>query len=261
MNMRKILMITLLALLIMTLAFATGAQASPKVGDVIPFGEWEWLVLDVQDNKALIITNDVIEQRPYNVGGGKRVEGVSVTWETCTLREYLNGEFLQKFTPRELGRIEETKILNPKNLWYSSDGENDTIDKVFLLNLEEVDKYFGDSGDYLNKVRKTSNDGKLINAHDGLAFSNSNDSSRIAKFGNEASTWWLRSLGDYSNVHTAAAVTIYGEILGNKSLALSSSLDYQRYAAYVFIDGVVNVRGYTVGHRDGGVRPALWLLL
>jgi len=56
-------------------------------------------VLDVQGDKALMITKDVIEKRPYNV------QDTDVTWETCDLRKYLNGEFLQKFTEEERGKM------------------------------------------------------------------------------------------------------------------------------------------------------------
>jgi hypothetical protein len=30
-----------------------------KIGDIIPFGEYNWRVLDVQGDRALIITEDV----------------------------------------------------------------------------------------------------------------------------------------------------------------------------------------------------------
>jgi len=218
------------AAIVLMFAFVTGVQASPRVGDVIPFGEWNWRVLDVQDGKALIITENLIEPRPYNV------ELTEVTWEKCTLREYLNGEFLQKFTAEEQRRIAETRVSNPYNLWYGTNGGNDTNDKVFLLSLEEVDKYFGDSGDYQNKRRMRYEgqypNGKWVAADDGPAFSNANDSDRIAKYNDAASWWWLRSPG------------------------FSSS-----YAAFVLYDGNVHVYGISVNFDYGGVRPALWLNL
>ena len=199
-----------------------------QVGSVIQFGGYDWRVLDVQGNKALIITEHIIEQRPYNV------ELTEVTWEMCTLRKYLNGEFLQKFSKEEQARISETRINNPNNLWYGTAGGNDTTDKIFLLSLEEADKYFGNSGDYENKRRKSWDDknDKWVSADDGFAFSNVNDSDRIAQYNNQVSWWYLRSPG-------------------------RSSL----LAAPVFYDGPVYVRGLSVGSARGGVRPALWLNL
>ena len=203
--------------IVLMLAFVTGVQASPKTGDIIPFGEWDWRVLDVHDGKALIITENVIEERPYIV------DGTEVTWETCALREYLNGEFLQKFTTSERERIEETRILNPDNLWYGTNGGNATIDKVFLLSLEEVSRYFDDSGDYQNK--------NSMEWYDGFGFSNTNDSKRIASSDKYASWWWwLRSPGSYGT-----------------------------NAAVVNDEGFVIVDGYGGDSVYGGVRPALWL--
>ena len=194
----------------------------------IQFGGYDWCVLDVQGDKALIIAQDIVEIRPYNE------QSTNITWETCSLRRYLNGEFLQKFSKEEQAQIVETKIYNPDNLWYGTKGGNDTTDKIFLLSLEEVDKYFGDSGDYLNKRRvkysaRQYPNGKMVPANDGYGFSNENVGNRISKFKNEASWWWLRSPGQY---HEAAGV-----------------LDV----------GFVYVTGCFVSFDFGGVRPALWI--
>ena len=224
------LVIALAAAGLIALPAAGARPAPPKVGEVIEFGEWNWRVLDVKDGRALIITENIIEKRPYNA------QYREVTWETSSLREYLNGEFLKKFTAEEQERIVETRIQNPDNLWNGTSGGNDTIDKVFLLSLEEVDRYFGNSGDYDNEIRKEYEDeypvGKLIPADDGWFFSNKNDSARIAKYDNEAWCWWLRSPGDYGN-----------------------------YAASVGDDGSVGVYGFYVTYDHGSVRPALWLNL
>jgi len=82
---------------------ARDASHAP-LGGVIQFGGHDWRVLDVQNNRALIITENIIERRPYNV------ELDDVTWETSTLRRYLNGEFLQKFSREDQARIAETRI-------------------------------------------------------------------------------------------------------------------------------------------------------
>ena len=203
-----------------------GIKTGPQKNSNIPFGNYEWRVLDVQDDKALILSENVIEQRPYNV------QYTSVTWETCTLQKYLNNEFLQKFTVEQQRRIVETRVTNNDNLWYGTKGGNDTMDKVFLLSLEEVDRYFGDSGDYQSKRRKNYKDGKFVAANDGYCFSNTHDGERVAKLSNKSYGWWLRSSG------------------GNVSRA-----------AFVFYGGGVIVLGDTVSLERGGVRPALWLHL
>ena len=157
---------------------------SLQVGSVIQFGGYDWRVLDVQGNKALIITEHIIEQRPYNV------DNKDVTWETCTLREYLNGEFLQKFSAEDQARIAETRINNPNNQQYGTNGGNDTNDKIFLLSIEEANRYF------------------------------SSDSERIAKVANgTASWWWLRSPGLLSfgaaGVHDDGLVNVAGGVVSD----------------------------------------------
>jgi len=177
-----------------------------KIGGVIKFGNYDWLVLDVNDGNALIISNNIIEQREYNV---KRK---NVTWEKCTLRKYLNGEFLRKFSAADRKKISETLISN-NNTWVSTDGGKDTKDKIFLLSLEEADKYFGNSGDYQNIKRINSKDEEDTKGH---YLSNSHNDSRISKLDNGAFEWWLRSPGGVSD--TAAFVERKGFIFFNGCL-------------------------------------------
>jgi len=202
---------------------------SVSIGETIQFGGYSWLVLEVQEGKALLITEEIIEANLYHL------ELTDVTWETCFLRSYLNGIFLRKFSDEEQERILETCINNPGNLWYGTPGGADTNDKVFLLSLEEVDRYFGDSGDYHNERRKRWRVNGIEENDDGWAFSNTYDGEREATFGYGPSWWWLRSPG---SVRPAAATVNAG--------------------------GSVNVSGRDVDtiHPDmGGVRPVLWLSL
>jgi len=201
--------------------------SSVKASEIVQFGGYSWCVLEVRDGKALLLAEKIIEANLYNL------YPTDVTWESCFLRDYLNGIFLQNFTHEEQERIVETSVNNPDNLWYGTPGGADTYDKVFLLSLEEVDRYFGDSGDYLTGKRKLWHADGIEENDEGWAFSNAHDEDRAAIYGYGPSWWWLRSPGSGS-----------------------------RSAAAVDIGGSVNVRGRDVDamHPDmGGVRPALWL--
>gem|GEM_PF-2704783 len=188
----------------------------------VKLADIDWRVLTVENNKALLISEKILEKRPYNV------KYKDVTWETCTLRQYLNGEFYNSLGSVR-SAIVETRNSNPNNPWYGTAGGNATTDKVFLLSLDEVVKYFGDSGDLANKRRKNSS-GNLKS--DGLWLHDQYNSMRIAKYGNGTDWWWLRSPGTGS---------------GN--------------AARVYYDGGVYVGGNGVPEDDIGVRPAMWLNL
>ncbi|MCL2387291.1 MAG: DUF6273 domain-containing protein [Defluviitaleaceae bacterium] len=200
----------------------------PRIGDNYYFGGYNWRILDMKGNKVLLLSEDILEQREYHL----HLNGsVDIIWRHCTLRQYLNGEFLNKFSQSDKNRISRGWIANPDNLWYGTKGGCDTTDKVFILSLEEVDRYLGDSGDYVNKRRKEYS-GKWIEHDKGAILQNNYDKDRVVMYNGSACWWWLRSPGNLST-----------------------------RAAYVTDDGYVYVDGLYVSAESGGVRPALWLNL
>ena len=58
-----------------------------------------------------------------------------------------------KDDPQNRARIIEVATQNPDNPWYGTSGGNPTTDRIFLLSIEEVVKYFGDSGQINNRPR------------------------------------------------------------------------------------------------------------
>jgi Family of unknown function (DUF6273) len=197
-----------------------------KIGSVLSFGDYNWRVLDIQNNTALIITEEIIDQRPYHDAYK------DITWADCTLRKYLNGEFYEKFNADDKSRIITVINKNLDNQWYGTKGGEDTEDNIFLLSLEEVCKYFGDSTSKLN------NPGK--NQRYWFQRKDENNSNRLAKLHNKewAWWWWLRSPGRVN----VKAVYIFGT------------------------DGNIGIQGNNIlkgnisdGKCTGGVRPALWI--
>jgi len=191
------------------------------VDDIIELGGHEWRVLDLKGGKALVLSERILMKRAYYS------ENMPVTWEECDLRQYLNREFFDfAFSMEEKGRIAETKLSTHNNSWYGTKGGNDTKDRVFLLSLEEVVKYFGDSGE-------------LVTRPDDLAFiiSDQFNTARIAQTqeGNTA-WWWLRSPGMFW----------YG--CGSNHI----------WAAIIAGNGGIGIQGDYVTN-EGGIRPALWL--
>ncbi len=123
-----------------------------EVGDTVDFGDYhgavEWLVLDKQDGKVLLISKYCLDAKPYN----EKYE--PVTWETCTLRQWLNGDFINEtFSGAEKTLICDTYLQNPDNPKWGADGGNDTTDKVFLLSIDEAEKYF--ANDEARKAKAT----------------------------------------------------------------------------------------------------------
>lgn len=199
-----------------------------QVGDKIVFGSCDWQVLDIKKDRALIITECIIEQRPYHEAY------IDTTWADCSLRKYLNGEFYDAFSTVDKSRIIPVLNENPNNQWYGTNGGADTRDSIFLLNLDEVCRYFGDS------TEKLYNKGK--NQRYWFERKDENNSKRLARLqGSEwCWWWWLRSPGRVN----IKATYIWGT------------------------DGTIGIQGNNIlkgnisdGKCTGGVRPALWLEL
>ena len=198
-----------------------------QAGDKISFGSYEWRILEVQKNTALIITEYIIEQRAYHNAYK------DITWADCSLRKYLNSEFYDRFTAAEKSRIIPVLNKNPDNQWYGTKGGTDTQDSIFLLSIEEtVCRYFGDSSSKLYSPGK--------NQRYWFERKDKNNSKRIARLESRKEGswwWWLRSPGRVS----IKAVYIHG-------------------------DGNIGIQGNNIlkgnisdGECKGGVRPALWL--
>ena len=114
-------------------------------GGKIQFGGYKWYVLEKQDGKMLILTEKIIKKRIYHRNESE------ITWEICDMRKYLNGEFYNSFNEFDRSRIIEAANENSDNPWYGTSGGNSTTDRIFLLSIEEVVKYFGDSGQLKNR--------------------------------------------------------------------------------------------------------------
>ena len=201
-----------------------------QVGDKIIFGRYEWRVLDIKNNAALIITEEIIEQRAYHDVYKDTV------WADCELRKYLNGEFYDKFTATDKSRIIPVTNKNRNNQWYGTNGGEDTQDRIFLLDIEDVVcRYFGDSS------AKLQNRGK--NQNYWFQKKDENNSKRSATFKGSGWWWWLRSPGRIN----VKAVYVHGDgnigIQGNNIFRCNISLFHD------------------LGDNKGGVRPALWLNL
>jgi len=152
-----------------------------NVGSTIKFGfyeqdnntsngkeEIEWKVLAVDGNKALVISQYALDCQKYNS------TYTDTTWEKCSLRTWLNGTFYNAaFGSDHQKMIASSTVTADKNPSYSTSPGNNTTDKVFLLSITEVNKYF--SSDSARQCQGTA-----------YCYAQGN------------CWWWLRSPGDYS---------------------------------------------------------------
>ena len=225
-----VILSVVLMLSLATAAIAASGEAAEGVspinmGDHIHFGGLVWVVLDVQDGKALVLSDRIIAQGWYYPDSYVQHK----TWAESDMRRFLNEEFFHSaFTAEEREQIVETTVVTGDNPLFTTPGGEDTIDKVFLLSLEEVLHYSG-STDALNEATTKK-----------FFISDPNNPMRIAETdeGN-AAWWWLRSPGAYDFLcHTNFC-----------------------HAAVVLANGSLTVFGEMVGNEFGGVRPAMWIYL
>ena len=153
---RIVLMTSLIVCIVVVFIFVMNTQKKDNsfknvmVGDIVTFGTYEqdnnlnngkedieWKVLDVKNGKALLISKYVLDSKAYH----KNLE--DVTWETCSLRKWLNSDFVSTaFTNKEQSMISITNVTADKNPEYDTSPGKETKDKVFLLSIDEINKYF-----------------------------------------------------------------------------------------------------------------------
>lgn len=104
-----------------------------EVGDVVPFGNYSWHILSINDNNIKLLCKDTIGKEEYNK------EYKFVTWEECSLRNWLNNDFYNSFSEEEQSYIVKTKLKNDDNSEYGTDGGNDTEDYIYLLDIDEAE--------------------------------------------------------------------------------------------------------------------------
>ena len=224
-------------------------QEELKVGATVTFGhyeqdgdtseqeqlEWRVLAENVEEGKALLITEECIACMPYHT------EKADVTWEDSSLCQWLNSVFLQEaFSETEREQIletdletrmcEETEIVTSK-------------DRVFLLSDEEAEKYFPDKGkrcvgvsEAVWKETKEEED-ETEEDWEGAERDGAADTGNTPETMEPAVSeltdsifWWLRTPGDR-----------------------------QDRAECVGAEGSVVKAGYLVIQGNFGVRPAIWV--
>ncbi len=171
-----------------------------KIGDSFIFGSYEqtvaydgkedieWIVLDIKDGKALVISKYALDCQQYNTSNTKG------TWETCTLRKWLNNDFINAtFSAEEKAMIPTVTVSADKNPDYNTDLGNATQDQVFLLSITEANKYFSsDSARQCDPTDYAVARGAYADSSTGNCW------------------WWLRSSGD--NQYNATLVYSNGDI-------------------------------------------------
>lgn len=171
-------------------------------GDIVVFGHYEqdiirengkepieWLVLTVEDDRALMLSLYGLDAKPYHA------QEEETTWETSWIRKWLNETFYSSaFDDAEKNRISAVTNTTRSDGQDPSKKQNDTVDTVFLLSIDEVEAYLTTTESRLCK--KTKN-----------AIRSGADPE------NETGFWWLRD-GNGMRAASVRSDGHFGEISG-----------------------------------------------
>ncbi len=235
-------------------------------GDIVTFGSYEqdnnlnngtepieWQVLDIHENKALLISRYGLEEKKYNEGF------ISVTWAESTLRKWLNVDFYTNaFNIDEQNHIVLSDNENSGSPTHNAEGGVRTADNIFILSYDEANQYFHTDKErccFVTEYAKA----------EGAFISDSN----------QTSWWWLRTPG--ANNYLAQTVSIYGWINDFGSY-VNAAYNVVRPALWVSLpndelsnknngsDSFIDDR-ITFGHyeqdnnHENGSEPIEWLVL
>lgn len=218
-----------------------------EVGMNVYFGSYEqdrdkengkepiiWRVLAIEDGKALLLSEYVLDQINYHS------VKENVTWETSDLRKWLNGEFYNdSFNVDEKDRIIEAELDNPENDFSGASGGEKTSDFCFVLSMEEIEEYLNTtwvSQEYAvcsycgyavyNKGKLAAPITAYANYREAVYLKGTSKCRHIRYMG----FWWTRTPGAT-----------------------------QKQVVYVRGDGRIIEKGDDVHFSSAAVRPAIWI--
>ena len=199
----------------------------------------QWMVLARDGDRVLVISRYVLDCVRYDE------EYRRVTWETCTLRAWLNGEFLNSaFDADEQLLIPTTRVTADPNPDFDVDTGADTEDKLFLLSIPEAEAYFHPDPYMLpHPGFSTQEMYKAVAKYEAkpstlyckpTAYAAARGNTPRDGAGHGAACWWLRAPG------MRASSAAYADHFGL----------FDTWGALVNCDG---------GTTIPGVRPAMWI--
>jgi len=204
--------------------------------DSISLEAIEWDILYKDNMKALLLSKYVIDARAWN----NTYTAHQITWNNCSLRNWLNDDFLGlAFNSEERNNIiltnnftKDAKRLNNINMFDTSaviSGGPNSKDYVFLLSSDEILKYFTKGEmiplagpDTAFKMKNLTSQATPYAIKKGLYFADNND--------DKSMMWWLRSPGGANGM-----------------------------ASNIIMGNILYVGGEITNDETVGVRPAIWV--
>ena len=179
----------------------------------------------------LLLSDKALDYQPYNVQPYDEdyyiyfddIDRLNykqyTTWKECTLRKWLNDDFIDAaFSPEEQKKIQTTYVTPGDNPDFAGiyDTREETMDKVFLLSIDEVEDYF------------PSSESKKCSATDYATACGA-----VSITGSYVS-WWLRTPGE--GFDKASYVTEWPGWVFSKGMDIRESSMSVRPALWIDLD-------------------------
>ena len=216
----------------------------------------KWRVLSVDGDDAFLLADRNLDAKPYSESEEYYDEeedeyideSPDVTWETCTLREWLNEDFYNEaFDAEEKAAISETTVINNDTISVNYEGEekiteggNDTKDKIYLLSIDEASNVSYGFDSELGKYSETR-------------YAKNTDYLKLNNISENVDWWWLRSPGRRSD-YASSVFQGYGDDQGNgvgSSYAVRPVLHVNLSSSKVQDAGEVDSKGNVTDSEDG----------
>ena len=178
---------------------------------VYRYFKWERIKWRVLENNAdtLFVMADIgldcerYHDHFYNEGYYDDLD--NITWEICTIRNWLNADFYNMaFNKEEQASIKSKDLVNEKNSLYGTTGGNDTLDNIFLLSISEItNPKYGFCKDYL-----TYSVSRMVKISDYAYVKGAEKEKNNSDW--YCAEWQLRSPGEYNDYN--ALVNNYGRV-------------------------------------------------
>lgn len=223
----------------------------------------EWRVLHVDDNKALVLSDMVLDNEELYASDWAGV------WEESQVRSWLNGygsdsnkdaidyadnNFINSaFTVEEQTTIIQYTEEDIEDAYVGSGMEDDTTDKLFLLSVTEV---------YLNEEAEAYGFVRDKNVYDEAKWCHSSDYAKAQGIFNSDSTnyaencmWWLRKGSGTSHagfVYDSGKVESTGRYTdSNIGIRVALTLDLSKEALYAY-EGTICSEEYKIPVESSG---------
>lgn len=223
----------------------------------------KWRILSIDGNDAFLLANKGIDCQRYNI------QSTDVTWETCTIRSWLNGygksmniyganysdkNFINTaFSLEEKNAIFMSNIENADSLSWKTEGGNNTKDKIFLLSESEV--YTENAVSYGFSNYDNQDESRRIKSSTyAKAMGSWYQSVILPGYDGGECEWWLRTPGNFPScamtVSSSGLLNDHNVAFGYVTVCPAIHLNLSKtnlysYAGTVSSDGTKNEQGST----------------